>query len=34
MHWLVGAVVTNLASLAFFKYVGILTGLLPTGCVP
>ncbi len=33
-HWLVGAVVTNLAFLAFFKYAGILTGLLPAGWIP
>ena len=33
-QWLVGSVVTNLAFLAFFKYAGILTGLLPAGWIP
>jgi alginate O-acetyltransferase complex protein AlgI len=33
-HWLVGAVVVNLTLLAFFKYAGILLGLLPSGIVP
>lgn len=33
-HWLVATVVLNLAFLAFFKYAGILTGLLPAGWIP
>lgn len=33
-RWLVGAVTTNLAFLAFFKYAGILTGLVPQGWLP
>ena len=32
--WLVGAVIINLAFLAFFKYAGILLGLAPAGIVP
>ena len=33
-HWLTGAVIVNLVFLAFFKYAGILLGLLPAGIVP
>ena len=33
-HWLVAAVVLNLAFLAFFKYAGILASLLPAGWIP
>lgn len=32
-RWLVGAVVLNLAFLAFFKYAGILTSLVPAGWI-
>lgn len=33
-YWLVLSVILNLAFLAFFKYAGILLGLLPEGLVP
>lgn len=32
-RWLVGAVIVNLSLLAFFKYAGILLGLLPAGVI-
>jgi len=33
-RWLVGAIVSNLGFLAFFKYFGFLCGLLPAGWLP
>ncbi|WP_367874760.1 MBOAT family protein [Luteolibacter sp. Populi] len=32
--WMVGGVIANLALLAFFKYAGILLGILPHGLIP
>jgi len=33
-RWMTGGVIANLALLAFFKYAGILLGLLPAGWIP
>jgi alginate O-acetyltransferase complex protein AlgI len=33
-RWMYGAVIVNLALLAFFKYAGILLGLLPSAMMP
>src|SRR5687767_801605 len=33
-RWMTGGVIANLALLAFFKYAGILLGILPGGLIP
>ncbi len=33
-YWLVGSVILNLAFLAFFKYAGIITSVIPAGWIP